>query len=840
MANYSQSLTAGDLALQNQSNLLEIRQSSLQRGLVPARMKPQLTIREILLSVLFCFLVLSVISVSALRAQEKISLKDVRISGNVRVEEDGIRLHIKSRAGAEFDPALVEQDVKAIFRMGFFDDVEAQLSPENVLIYSVKEKPYVREVRIQGASQVGREKIEAALGVTPRTVLDRSKVAEGVEKVRKLYGEQGYGNAQVDYAVSVESNNQAVLVLDVNEGNRLLIKRISFEGNRTFSESELKGLMATKEEWLFSFITNRGVLDRDILTNDVAILGNHYIDHGYIDHKIDEPVVLRGRDGLELVIRVNEGPQYRVGKVEIGGDLIQAGEEMLKQVKLTEGQIFRGSRLRDDISSLTDLYSNKGFAFAQIDPVTKVNASEKKVDVALVIAKGPPVYFNRVLVAGNTKTRDKVVRRELLTSEQELYSSSKISQSRNALQRTGYFEDVQLTTKKTDQPDTVDLLVDVKEGPTGTFTVGAGFSSGDGFIFNASIAEKNLFGRGQGLNGSFAIGSSRQDFIVGFTEPYFNDSQMALGADAFNTEREFNDFDERKLGFGINSSYPLKDVSVPFFGRLRKQPALGSDQLASNPAPSVWDYMRGGMGYELTRETINNVESTAPGTIQDERGTSLTSAMSPSLSYDSRDHFFNPTEGTKSAFSVKFAGLGGDNRFIKSDLSGRWHYPLLKDPSWGGAYVLALGGSLGYGVGLAERSNGQKDLPLFERYFLGGINSVRGFAERSLGPREDANCEGGTCLDTEVVGGDRAMVLSAELMFPIMEQLGLRGVAFFDMGNSFGGSDKFSITNLRRSVGFGARWMSPFGPLRVELGFPLNKQSDDETSVLGFTIGTQP
>ena len=805
-------------------------------------MKSQVTITEILRSVLFCFLLLSATWASALWAQEKISLKDVRITGNVRVEEDGIRLHIKSKAGAEFDPALVEQDVKGIFRMGFFDDVEAQLSPENILIYSVKEKPYVREVRIQGASQVGREKIEAALGVTPRTVLDRSKVAEGIEKVRKLYGEQGYGNAQVDYAVSVESNNQAVLVLDIVEGNRLLIKKISFEGNRTFSESELKGLMATKEEWLFSFITNRGVLDRDILTNDVAILGNHYIDHGYIDHKIDEPVVLRGRDGLELVIRVDEGPQYRVGKVEIGGDLIQGGQEMLKQIKLTEGQIFRGSRLRDDISTLTDLYSNKGFAFAQIEPVTKVNASEKKVDVALVIAKGPPVYFNRVLVAGNTKTRDKVVRRELLTSEQELYSSSKITQSRNALQRTGYFEDVQLTTKKTDQPDTVDLLVDVKEGPTGTFTLGAGFSSGDGFIFNAGIAEKNLFGRGQGLNGNFAIGSSRQDFIVGFTEPYFNDSQMALGVDAFNTEREFNDFDERKLGFGINTSYPLKDVSVPFFGRLRRQPALGSDQLASNPEPSFWDYLRGGMGYEFTRESINNIESTAPIAIQNEKGTSLTSAMSPSLSYDSRDHFFNPTEGTKSAFSVKFAGLGGDNRFIKSDLSGRWHYPLLKDPNWGGAYVLALGGSLGYGVGLAERSNGKKDLPLFERYFLGGINSVRGFAERSLGPREDANCppEGGPCTDTEVVGGDRAMVLSAELMFPIMEQLGLRGVAFFDMGNSFGGSDKFSITDLRRSVGFGARWMSPFGPLRVELGFPLNKQSGDETSVLGFTLGSQP
>jgi outer membrane protein insertion porin family len=779
----------------------------------------------------------------AVTAQEKEPLNDVKITGNVRVEEDGIRLHVKSRPGSVFDPAIVEQDVKAIFRMGFFDDVQAQLSPDNVLTYAVKEKPYVRELRIQGASQVGREKIESALGVTPRTVLDRSKVAEGVEKVRKLYGEQGYVNAKVDYAISVEPNNQAVLVLDVIEGNRLLIKRISFEGNQRFSESELKGLMATKEEWLFSFITNRGVLDRDILTNDVAILGNHYIDHGYIDHKIDEPVVLRGGDGLELVIRVEEGSQYRVGRVEIGGDLIKDGEQMLNQLKITEGQIFRGSRLRDDIASLTETYSNKGFAFAQIEPVTKVDAKEKKVDVALVITKGPPVYFNRILVAGNTKTRDKVVRRELLASEQELYSATKITQSRNALRRTGYFEDVQLTTKRTDQPETVDLLVDVKEGPTGTFTVGAGFSSGDGFIFNASIAEKNLFGRGQGVNGSFAIGSRRQDFIVGFSEPYLYDTPMAFGADAFNTEREFNDFDERKLGFGINTSYPLKHMSLPFLGRLKKEPTLGSDELASDSAPTVWDYMRGGMGYELTRETIRRIESTAPPAIQDEKGTSLTSAMSPNLTYDSRDHFFNPTEGTKSSLSLKFAGLGGDNRFIKSDLSGRWHYPLLNDPNWGGAYVLALGGSLGYGVGLVERSNGKKDLPLFERYFLGGMNSVRGFAERSLGPREPSDCDTATppnCSSTQVVGGDRAMVLNTELLFPIMDQLGLRGVAFVDIGNSFDGSNSFSISDFRRSVGFGARWLSPFGPLRVELGFPLNKQSGDDTSVLGFSIGSQP
>ena len=285
---------------------------------------------------------------------------------------------------------------------------------------------------------------------------------------------------------------------------------------------------------------------------------------------------------------------------------------------------------------------------------------------------------------------------------------------------------------------------------------------------------------------------------------------------------------------------------MPFFGRSQGTRLPGSDELAGDATPTMWDYMRGGVSYDLTRETINNIENNAPESIQSEKGTSLTSAVTPGFTYDSRDHFFAPTEGTKSAFSVKFAGLGGDSRFIKSDLSGRWHYPLLKDPKWGGSYVLALGGSAGYGVGLAERNNGEKDLPIFERYFLGGINSIRGFAERSIGPREKANCSPDpltqlpVCKDTEVVGGERSLVLNAELLFPIMEDYGIRGVAFFDMGNAFGSSESFSFSNMRRSVGAGVRWMSPFGPLRVELGFPMNKQSHDETSVLGFSIGSQP
>jgi len=447
--------------------------------------------RKYILSIpILLVLALSLLFDSSLRAQEPERLKEVKIQGNIRVEEEGIRLHVQARPGDRFDADVVERDVKSIYRMGFFDDVQAEMSADGVLTYAIKEKPYVKEVKILGNSKVAKEKIETAFGIAQRTILDRDKVGEGIEKVKKLYSEQGYLNAKVDYNVAAIENNQAIISVDIDEGNRLLVKKISFQGNRAFAEKELKGLMGTKEEGILSLVTNRGVLDHDALANDTAILSSHYYDHGYINHKISDPVIVRGRQGIEIVIRVEEGEQFKVGKVEIGGDMVEDPKLLLKKMQLIQGQIFRGSRLREDIANLSDLYADKGFAFAQVEPVTNINPKEKNVDIALVITKGPPVYFNRVLVAGNNKTRDKVVRRSIMPAEQELYSADKVKQSRNALQRTGYFEDVQMSTKKTDQPDAVDLLVDVKEGSTGSFNLGAGYSSGDSFVFNAGISER--------------------------------------------------------------------------------------------------------------------------------------------------------------------------------------------------------------------------------------------------------------------------------------------------------------------------------------------------------------
>ena len=505
-------------------------------------------------------------------ATEAANIVEVKIRGNLRVEEDGIRIHLKARPGVPLDSATVDQDVRSIYRMGFFDDVKAELSADGILTYVVTEKPYIKEITIEGNSRIAKDKIETALGIRPRTILDKDKVAEGVEKVKKLYEESGYGNAKVDYAISPAENNQAAVVMYITEGEQLLIEKISFEGNRAFSDSELKGLMATKEKWLLSFITNRGLLDQDILTNDMAVLTAHYYDHGYVRHKIDEPVILRGAEGIQIFIRIQEGDQYRVGKVELGGDMVEEPEKLLQSINLTSGQILRGNRLRDDITNLTDKYANRGFAFVKVEPVTKVDDQAKKVDVAYVITRGPPVYFNRIVIAGNTKTRDKVVRREMKVDEQELFSGNKIKESRNALQRTGYFEDVQLNTKKTDRPDTVDLLVDVKEGSTGTFSIGAGYDSGNSISVNLAITERNLFGRGQSLTANGTLGSDDQNFILSFTEPYVNDKPVSLGVSAFKSKNEYSDFNSAQYGFCHYQRVPSwrNELAALFCGRARR------------------------------------------------------------------------------------------------------------------------------------------------------------------------------------------------------------------------------------------------------------------------------
>ena len=754
-------------------------------------------------------------------------VNEVRVQGHLRIEEDAIRLSIQAQAGQPFDPEVVDRDVKAIYRMGFFDDVTVEFSSDGVLTYTVAERPYVKGVEILGNDQVSTEDIEAALGMRPRTALDTGRLQEGLQRVLRLYSEAGHVNTRVDYTLTPDENNQTIITLAIVEGQTLLIKKITFEGNKGFTEDELKDVMQTKEDWIIPF-TSRGRLDPDVLTNDIALLASLYYDNGYIDHKIDEPIVLNRGSGLEVVIRVEEGERYRVGVVQVGGELVGDPARLLERVSMTSGQIFRGSRVRNDLTALRRRYADRGYAFADIAPVTKAKPADRLVDVTFMIKRGPLVYFDQVKIAGNVKTRDKVIRREMEFAEKERYSSRKILESRNALLRTGFFKDVTVETEKTDREDTVDLALNVEEAPTGTFSIGAGYSTATGFSVQTSLEERNLFGTGRGASAELSFSDADQEIVLGLVEPRVFDTRVDLELDVFHSTSEFSTWDSRQSGFATHVSAPLRYLNLPFVGR--RIDRQRQEELDDDPRFSILDHLAGGIGYTLARNKITDVQPTAPLSIAP--GKTITSAVTPTLSYDTRNHFFVPTEGTRSVMSVKLAGLGGDNKFIRSDVVMTRYFPVFKDFEWGRKIALSVGARVGYAASWTRR-----ELPLFERYYAGGIGSVRGFEFRSLGPRE---CPRNTpnCTNPFNIGGNKQLLTKAELLFPILDELGLRGSLFFDQGQAFGTSQNIDIKALRRSVGVGTQWLSPIGPIRLSWAVPLNAKPTDDKEVLGFTIGT--
>lgn len=756
---------------------------------------------------------------------------EVRVQGSLRVEEDAIRLNIEARQGQPFDRETVDRDVKAIYRMGFFDDVTVDFSADGVLTYTVEERPYVKEVEIFGNENVATDDIEAALGVRPRTALDGARLQEGLQRVLRLYSEAGHVNTRLDYALSPLENNQTIVTLTVVEGETLRIKTISFEGNEAFSDDELKDVMATTEDWTFPFF-GQGRLDPDVLANDVAKLSFFYSDNGFVDNRIDEPIVLTRRNGLEVVIRIQEGERYRIGAVQLGGDLGPRPERLLEQVSVTSGQIFRSSRLLNDQAALERRYADRGFAFAEVEPLTRTNRRDRLVDVTFMVRRGPVVYVDQVKIAGNVKTVDKVIRRELEVAEKERFSSGKVRESRNALLRTGFFKDVTVTTEKADEEDRIDVLVNVEEAPTGVFSIGVGYSTASDFSFQTSLEERNLFGTGRQVSAEFKISNVDQDIVLGLVEPRVFGSRADLGFDLFHTTSEFRTWTNRRSGMATRLSIPLRYVHLPFIGRhvdRRRQEDLDFDD---EPRFSILDHLHGGLGYTLFRSKITDVDADAPSGIR--AGKSVTSAVTPRLWYDTRNHFFTPTEGTYSALSVKLAGVGGDNRFMRADASATRYFPVFEnvtDFEWAQKIALMVGGRIGYG-----ESWTRDELPLFERYFLGGIGSVRGFEYRTLGPRRCPEAQP-DCSDPEVVGGNKQLILKTELHFPILDQWGLRGSFFLDQGQAFGPSENIAIEDLKRSAGVAAQWLSPIGPVKLSWGFPLNADPSDRKELLGFTIG---
>jgi outer membrane protein insertion porin family len=754
-------------------------------------------------------------------AQDDVRIDRVVITGNQRVEEEAIRAQVRAQPGTRLNEETVDNDIRAIHRMGFFDNVAAELSQQDgkwVLTYRVTERPLIREVHIEGNKKISREDLEGALKVRPKTIFDPEKVRRGIEEAKKLYEKKGYLDASITYTTEPVGENEMVLTYRIDEGKVVRITHLVFEGVRAFSARQLRNVMQTKQAWFLSFVTGAGNLDSDVLKTDIERLTAFYYDHGYIDVKIDEPVIKREKTGLTVTIKIDEGQQYKVGSVDISGDLLPDMAAARKRLSLAPGDVFRTSKLREDITALTEVYGDQGYAFVNVTPDTTVNPATKTVDVTYKVSKGPEVYIDKIDITGNTKTRDKVIRRELQVQEQQRFSGTKLRRSQERLRRLGFFEDINITTRRAESEDRLDLLVDVKEASTGTFSAGAGISSGETFLFNVRLSEINLFGRGQRLILNADVGSIRRNFTLDFTDPYLYDTQVTGRFTLFNWRLIYDQFTRSGTGGSVGALYPLT--------------ALGWGSLAGYSLEDT----RAGMDYRIEDADISDVSPNAPAPIQVAQGTSLTSSVTPRLFRDTRNHPFDPTAGSLQDLSFQFAGLGGDSKFIKLDARGRWYFPVWKSPSLG-TFVLSHGTTLGYGF---SYSGDTSELPLFERYFPGGINSVRGFKILSLGPRTTVTDTYGLNEGAFPIGGSEQLIFNNEFIFPIVEGLGLKGVVFFDAGNAFTTFQGIDFGEMRMSVGGGFRWLSPIGPLRIEVGFPLNEHVGDQTQTVMFSFGGAP
>jgi outer membrane protein insertion porin family len=755
-------------------------------------------------------------------------VSEVRVEGNRRVDSSSIRIHIELSPGDTIDLVAIDEDIKAIYELGFFDNIFVTFddAADGVIVtYLVEERPYVTDVTFSGVKHVKEEDLEAVINITARTIFDPRRVAAGLEEARKLYTSEGYPDAEIDFEVEVDTDNNATIVYTVKEGELIRVGDIDFEGVAAFSDRELRKLMTTRTEWAFSFLTGAGLLNEDELSTDVERITAYYYDNGYLQARVDEPVIEREDDSLRVRIKVEEGAVFRVGALEFAGDVLLPEDELKARLLLREGDIFRASQLRESIFTLTEAYGDLGHAFADIVPDTRVVAERNEMDVRFNFTAGEVVKIRRIEVRGNTKTRDEVVRRELALDEGEKFSGTGLQASKRAVRRLGFFDEVELSTERTESEDEVDLIVDVKEGRTGAFSAGAGFSSADSFLLNGRISEQNLFGRGQRLVLNADLGTVRQNFRLAFTEPWFRDIPLSLGVDLFSWKLEFDRFTRGGTGFAIRSSYPLRRLGIASFAGLSL------------------NRVRAGLEYKLELSEIDGVDFFAPADVWDEQGTSLTSSIIPSLFRNTLDHPFDPSSGSRQSLTAEIAGLGGESDFFKIDLSGRWFFPLgavLEDRP----LTYAFGATVGYGLGQEGESG--EELPVFERYFPGGINSVRGFDTRELGPTQEV-CGGhgdkdsppssdDDCIDEEI-GGSSQLIVNNELIVGVLPEVGVKLVFFFDIGNAFLADDAFKPSELRYAAGWGVRWLSPFGPLRIEVGYPLEPEEDEDSPVVLFSFG---
>ncbi len=717
----------------------------------------------------------------------------IDIAGNHKIGVDAIKQQLRSKAGNPLNEEDITADIKAIFKMGFFVDVSASVTAEpqgKVVTFTVVEKGLISEIRLIGNKALDKDDILGAMTVKTRQSLNQEKVKEDIQKIKALYDTKGYYNAEITDRLEKDGQKDMVLILDIKENNRVYIRSITFEGNEAFSTKELVKMMTTTERTLLGFIMDTGILQTQQLKQDIQKLNAFYFNNGFINSQIGEPVITYDAKGIYIKIIVKEGKRFKIGKAEISGDYLEKPRNDLSaQLKTKTGNNYDREAILKDIEMITMAANDEGYAHADVNPKIVTHEKEQLVDVDFQLAKGELVHIARISISGNTITRDKVIRRQLSIVEGDLYSSSKLKNSYAGLNQLRYFEEVDFQTEKA--PDNkMDINIRVKEKNTGMFMVGAGYSAVDQAVIMAQVVQQNFLGYGQTLSLKASLGSTTNNYELSFTEPWLFDLPLWCKADIWKYTKEYDSYTLDTQGGGVTLGYP------------------------------IWNRITGYVGYKLSMDDIQDVESTASSYIMAQEGKRTTSSMTFTLAYDTTNDNMFPSKGIKASASVQHAGtpLGGNTNFTKYSGVLAGYYPLFWD------IVFGAKGRIGY---LQNNDDRDEDLPIYERYVLGGINSLRGL--RYVGPTNPGT--------SDVIGGTTMLSFSLELVFPLIKDAGMKGVLFYDAGNTWNGG--YYVDDLRMTCGAGIRWYSPIGPLRLEYGYVLDRKGldDESTGRFEFTIG---
>ena len=721
----------------------------------------------------------------------------IELKGLKKVEKEAVLEKIGSKPEMVLDNYLLKKDLEKIYSMKYFDEVSAEhevVAGKNVLILKMKEKPIITKISFEGNDGLADDDLKGQVKTKVFSILDATSVKNDVQALLKHYEEKGYFLASVDFQEKKINDENIELIFNIKEFDKVKVKKISFLGNKAFKDEEIKSILQTQEDSLFSFMSGSGNFKEINFQNDIERLKYFYRMKGYLQINVGTPEITVSEDKkwVFITMKLTEGPQFTVNKITFQGELLFPEGDMRDKLTLKENETYSEESLRKDIQQLTEMYQDEGYAFANVIRNLNVVPGENKVDVEFSFEKGKIAYFGRIKVKGNSKSRDKVIRRELLIREGQKFNGTALRQSKENVQRLGFFEPESIvfnTVSPKEKEDVLDVEIAVKEKNTGQISLGAGYSTATGGFFQASVSQSNFRGMGQNLTFSLNIAKTSNTFSIDFTEPYFLDTKWSLGGGIFvSSDDTSSSYSEKKKGLNVRVGYPIFQ-----FTNLYTTYKLEDTRIKSVDDP-----------------TINvNLENGLASTIQ------------TSMVHDRRDDRSDARKGVFLSYSTEYTGLGGDKKWVKNEAEARGFYPV-----WGDLIFRSR-----LYAGRLDEVNG-REIPRTEKFTLGGSRNLRGYAYEAIGPKEKAVNTAGQLL-TFNKGGIFSTFTNLEFQHPLSREAGLKWVMFFDAGHA----GSFQNVKIYTDYGFGFRWFSPIGTLRFEFGYPLTGEYKNQGSQFHFDIG---